>query len=349
MGGGSSRGLLENEQQKPIDASDIRNGDWEAAKREVIRLRELLSLVDPTKLDRSNNYTPVEEEPSTLQSQFSPISQSTANRSLSRTPPKLYTAQSIDEETEEDNTEPSANKESREGREIWRDPMGVNRQTVGGRSTTGNLSASGGSLATQRRGNKLLAQIQTKTTERFDNLQKAFLKFDSDRSGFISREEFRVALSNVGLPLTDEEFEIINESYPHQESAYEADNGISYVEFAAIMTGVLKYTPGSGEGSDDNYFGKTTTNSMSPYTRPDSSAQGTARPTTGRSDFSTTSTVSRDTLVRMQNTFSTKIFKKFDNMKKAFQKADKDKSGFIEAGEFAGMLRSELGIEASAC
>eukprot|EP01041_Mallomonas_annulata_P003529 gene3529-7022_t len=404
MGGGSSRGLLEKEQSKPIDASDIRNGDWETAKKEVIRLRELISLVDPGILSdggRSQDYliqdTGAPSFRGISSAQGLPASSSSA-RALVRTPPKVVRP-TYEIPVAKEGEESTTNNESREGRDYWRDPMGTastnlqytnkptlelptgedrlsNLESREGRALWQDIAGKGNSPGTARsdqfayalnsdraysemsvgsrastaspqkkKENRLLAQIQDKTFQRFDNMQQAFLKFDYDRSGFVSREEFRVAMATIGLPMTDEEFDILNESYPHQEGYNEEDKGISYLEFIRIMTGQLKYVPGSGQGEDDNYYGRTAANTAYP-TSPSVSSPSRPFTSSASSTFSSSSNVDRDKLARMQDVFSKKIFTKFNGMKQAFKAADKDKSGFVEVNELAHLLRHHLELEA---
>eukprot|EP00607_Mallomonas_marina_P003205 CAMPEP_0182426060 /NCGR_PEP_ID=MMETSP1167-20130531/12531_1 /TAXON_ID=2988 /ORGANISM="Mallomonas Sp, Strain CCMP3275" /LENGTH=453 /DNA_ID=CAMNT_0024607233 /DNA_START=92 /DNA_END=1453 /DNA_ORIENTATION=+ len=421
MGGGSSKSLLEKEQSKPIDASDIQNGDWQAAKQEIIRIRELLSLVDPVVLDRSKAYAPSNSDynsspssssyPSPNKDTYQPSSTSgralartpeTGKRSLSRTPPQGASRPTygygVTADVAGGDDTPTTAKESQEGADFWRDPMGINyqtrlmtaggtregerekegeeereredydatsaresvegkefwrglmgdrdreRQRVGTGYSTGRpfSSASTGSSMDDQKVNKLITQITDRTFQRFDTLREAFLKYDYDRSGYISREEFRVVMASFGLPLTDEEFEAVNRSYPHKESVCEVDRGISYPEFVRLMTGQLSYVPGSGE-REGEYYGKTTFNSAYPTTPSDA---GLDRPTTSRSDISSISNVDRDHLSIIQNNFAKQVFSRYNNMKKAFKAADKDKSGYIEVNEFANLLRKQLDLEA---
>ena len=51
----------------------------------------------------------------------------------------------------------------------------------------------------------------------------------------------------MGYFITEEEFELINKTYPHHEQDAEHDKGISYLEFVTMLTGKLTYVPGFGE------------------------------------------------------------------------------------------------------
>jgi Ca2+-binding EF-hand superfamily protein len=172
--------------------------------------------------------------------------------------------------------------------------------------------------------NKLLSQIEQKTFERFKNLREAFLKFDNDRSGHITREEFRIAMANCGLPLTDEEFEVIDSSYPHQEGVDEFDKGISYVEFARLISGELTYTPGAGQIERQNSSASSPSKTLSK-----SSSQNNAQ------------------LSILKDTFSKKVFSEYKGMKQAFKVADKDGSGFLDKSEFKTLLKSQLNLTAT--
>ncbi|CAK4673034.1 unnamed protein product [Aphanomyces euteiches] len=176
----------------------------------------------------------------------------------------------------------------------------------------------------------LLDQIRIKVFERCDNLRTSFLKIDVDRSGYISEEEFRFCMANMGLELTDEQFMLLQASYPHKEAPGEVDKGIGYLEFVRIMTDELQYEPGAGEEEEaDNYF----------------------RLTTAGSAFRSTSERPKDRqadLAKIRQTFVHQVFGLFSSMKEAFKAADRDGSGYIELNEFVVLLRNTLGIGADA-
>lgn len=71
------------------------------------------------------------------------------------------------------------------------------------------------------------------------------MKIDHDRSGYISRVEFRNAMEELGITMTEEEFDLVNATYPHQEASGQPDKGIGYLEFVSLMTGQLTYVPGT--------------------------------------------------------------------------------------------------------
>ena len=50
-----------------------------------------------------------------------------------------------------------------------------------------------------------------------------------------------------GILITDEDFELLNDSYAHQERSTQHDLGINYTEFIAMMTKCTTYQPGEGE------------------------------------------------------------------------------------------------------
>lgn len=96
-------------------------------------------------------------------------------------------------------------------------------------------------------GTALLAVIKDKMDQRFKSLHETFLSVDTDRSGYISKEEFQEACSKWGMVLNDVDFENVNSLYLHQESEKSLDGGINYNEFIALMTGEGHYKPGEGE------------------------------------------------------------------------------------------------------
>jgi len=411
MGGGSSRAVLAREQKKPIDASDLPFGDWETAKNEVARMRELLHLIDPTsvpdnitggnagKAGRQQIYEPQLGSPSGGSGGGEPDPFRRSDRL--KTPPDLSRrpgGNKPDTASETGETDSKSNQMSREGKDYWANswannpqspsPTGNNRPETGAdpksnaesdagqdywnslrdrdtgigggtgrlstaKSSTGRSTASGpfspkGGSGGGPDSKRLLEEIRSRTFQRYNGVREAFLKVDYDRSGYISREEFRTALANWGLPLTDEEFDVVNESYPHKEAYGEVDKGIGYLEFITLMTDQLGYIPGEGEGeAADNYYGNTTQNTAYAVASTPSRAT-TARPYTSslRSNSSAGSGRDRGDLTRMQNVFSKKLFGKYHSMKDAFKAADTDGSGFIEIGEFAKLLWDQLEIRA---
>lgn len=54
-------------------------------------------------------------------------------------------------------------------------------------------------------------------------------------------------MSSLGLDLSDEEFDLVNRTYPHKEGVGEVDKGIGYLEFVSMITGALTYVPGAGQ------------------------------------------------------------------------------------------------------
>lgn len=53
-------------------------------------------------------------------------------------------------------------------------------------------------------------------------------------------------MSSLGLEMSDEEFDLVNRTYPHKEGIGEVDKGIGYLEFVSMLTGALTYVPGAG-------------------------------------------------------------------------------------------------------
>ncbi|XP_062203323.1 uncharacterized protein LOC133905527 [Phragmites australis] len=63
-----------------------------------------------------------------------------------------------------------------------------------------------------------------------DELREAFRVFDQDQNGFISRDELRHVLENLGERLSDEELaEML------READVDGDGQINYTEFAKVM------------------------------------------------------------------------------------------------------------------
>jgi hypothetical protein len=72
------------------------------------------------------------------------------------------------------------------------------------------------------------------------------LSLDLSHLASDSRDEFRIAMATLGLEMTDEEFDLVNRTYPHREGVGEVDKGIGYLEFVSMLTGSLTYVPGAG-------------------------------------------------------------------------------------------------------
>ncbi|EQC26828.1 hypothetical protein SDRG_15339 [Saprolegnia diclina VS20] len=221
--------------------------------------------------------------------------------------------------------DPKSSDESREGRALWSSSV-ASRDPVSG---------------------ALVGQIRTKLFERYDSLRACFLKIDIDRSGYLSRDEFMFCMANLGLPMTDEDFDVVQASYPHKEAAGDHDRGIGYLEFIKLMTDELHYTPGSGEDeADGNYFGQTTHGTSFPPMRELESPSMHHR--LSRPELRPhTVAVAAPALARLRHTFNRQIFGTFNNMKDAFKAADKDRSGFVEPNELIALLHDVLGIQAS--
>ena len=63
-----------------------------------------------------------------------------------------------------------------------------------------------------------------------EELREAFRVFDQDQNGFISRDELRHVLQNLGERLSDEELaEML------READVDGDGQINYTEFAKVM------------------------------------------------------------------------------------------------------------------
>ena len=97
-------------------------------------------------------------------------------------------------------------------------------------------------------GSVIMDLVREKLEQRFASLREAFLKVDADRSGYISRGEFREACSNWGVEIDEFDFECLNATYEHKESEKAVDKGIGYLEFINLITNECMYTPGEGEG-----------------------------------------------------------------------------------------------------
>ena len=55
------------------------------------------------------------------------------------------------------------------------------------------------------------------------------MKIDEDKSGYISRVEFRSAMEELGIKMTEEEFDLVNATYPHQEASGMSDTSLKQV------------------------------------------------------------------------------------------------------------------------
>jgi Ca2+-binding EF-hand superfamily protein len=441
MGAGAST-LLVNEQNKPLDASDIAYGDYAAARAEVVRMRELMSLLDVDKLPVKKSPPgpfPVNEYDDTVSemtetfnnSRKSPFPGQQQQLGADASTPGRQQAQQENTPGTEANsglesregqdywrtkwgtTQPEAPKtpkkddgtsddrgsslESREGQNYWKQQWGTGpvSQSItgsprkekttptddkmsadesaegkaywdsisraGSRAPTGlrmspaharqdlspvmsprSVTSAAPTISEYGTAQELVNKVRQKTFAKYDDVRKAFMKFDYDRSGYISRQEFRNTMAEMGMPLSDEEFDIINDSYPHKEAPGQPDKGIGYLEFVKLMTDELHYVPGEGEDeASEMYYGKTTMNSASRSVTP------MAQSMTGDQEAGRPFTQGQSVSSSLRNNFAKKIFGKFSDMKKAFHAADRDGSGFIEPDEFAALLWETLDIKAT--
>ena len=146
----------------------------------------------------------------------------------------------------------------------------------------------------------IISVVKEKMDQRFSSLKDAFLKIDSDRSGYITKAELEETCHNWGIKLSPDDFNALDAAYPHQESKYETDSGINYNEFIAMMTQVVNYTPGEGERQGNGQWGNEELSSAI------------------RSKFLTADLT----------------------MKEAFKQFDKDRSGYIDMEEVRLLLKS---------
>ncbi|CAL4073792.1 unnamed protein product, partial [Meganyctiphanes norvegica] len=69
-----------------------------------------------------------------------------------------------------------------------------------------------------------------------EDMKEAFMGFDTDGDGFISRSELKEVINSLGDTLTDEEVDRIL-----QEGDIDGYGKISYDEFVTLMTSELSY------------------------------------------------------------------------------------------------------------
>ncbi|RCV36347.1 hypothetical protein SEVIR_7G321500v4 [Setaria viridis] len=78
-----------------------------------------------------------------------------------------------------------------------------------------------------------------------EELREAFRVFDQDQNGFISRDELRHVLQNLGERLSDDELaEML------READVDGDGQINYTEFAKVMLAKRRNQELEGHGSD---------------------------------------------------------------------------------------------------
>ncbi|CAE7455794.1 CML6, partial [Symbiodinium microadriaticum] len=291
------------------DVSDIADGDWETAKKEIARLRSLIKKVECDVLDE---LEVIEEK----QKKFE------CNRAID-----VMDSVMIDKE---------------DGDAIIAPPI----TAIITRQESNDVI----------RMTRLLNEIKGKVFERTKNLQALFAQFDLDGSGYISREEFRQAMGVHGMEMTDEEFELVNKTYPHKETAGDIDKGIGYLEFVSMLTGKLTYIPGTGEDSadDEDLFRLIMRGENCEETPPQPRGGDDANSVANTKSETATlwsnyeeAKEKRDREIELQKVFNRRVFESFYNMKAAFSEADSDKSGFIERNELVAVLSSTMGIEAS--
>ncbi|ETV81007.1 hypothetical protein H257_06442 [Aphanomyces astaci] len=183
---GSTGGASHGDQQRPVLASDIPLGDWVASKQELGRVS--------SEQDAASTTTNVPT---------SPRSAGGFQHSQRRHDPWLYDDSVQTSWREEKDSPPSKHRlhpvpqlaanhpscdESPEGRSLWSHPRGHREPPAV---------------------HHLLDVIRSKLLARYDSLHESFLKFDVDRSGYISEDKFRHCLANMGLDVTGEEMELL--------------------------------------------------------------------------------------------------------------------------------------------
>ncbi|RHY96370.1 hypothetical protein DYB35_005493 [Aphanomyces astaci] len=281
---GSTGGASHGDQQRPVLASDIPLGDWMASKQELGRVS--------SEQDAASTTTNV---PS------SPRSAGGFQHSQRRHDPWLYDDSAQTSWREEKDSPPSKHRlhpvpqlaanhpscdESPEGRSLWSHPRGHREPPAV---------------------HHLLDVIRSKLLARYDSLHESFLKFDDDRSGYISEDKFRHCLANMGLDVTDEEMELLQRAYPHNDAAGE---GLGYLEFANIMTHTIP--PPCDHQVSGNSF------------------QHPINPSQERSSEEFQSRIHRQ------------VFGLLDTIKTAFKAADKN--GSIDLPAFTRLLTEELDV-----
>ncbi|XP_066336426.1 calmodulin-like isoform X2 [Miscanthus floridulus] len=81
-----------------------------------------------------------------------------------------------------------------------------------------------------------------------DELREAFRVFDQDQNGFISRDELRHVLQNLGEKLSDEELaEML------READSDGDGQINYTEFAKVMLAKRRNQELEDHGSESSH------------------------------------------------------------------------------------------------
>ncbi|ETV98073.1 hypothetical protein H310_09360 [Aphanomyces invadans] len=391
MGAGASSAVLREEKQRPVDASDIQDGDWVSAKQEIVRLRLLLAQLDPqpdssSPTNKASRGVPMHrsmsatdpDSPKGRRHDSAAAGESAEGRALwsqgteNKGPSRLVHAHSTpatiecEDDGSFDSLDPKSSDESRLVRSMGRvnsaraspatnphhrrpsitdastDPdskssdESAEGRAVWSQSTTGSTTFDDGAIVYEksRAAQDLLDAIRTKLFARYDSLRASFLKMDVDRSGYISEDEFRTCMANMGLHMTDDEAELLQQSYPHKEAAGEIDRGMGYLEFVNVMTDQLQYIPGSGEDEESgNYFRLTTAGTA--Y-RPHGLNEDD-RPIRQHS-----SPMANADVIWMQKKIHRQVFGLFTSMKDAFKAADRDGSGYIELPEFVRLVQDTL-------
>jgi len=247
MGGGASntRNYIVEEQQKPVNASDIPDGDFEAAKREVERLRLLISRVDTNFLEScelkppgQKAAPPVAKDPSPVKSPVghdkTSLLESAEGQEYWNSLGKPLPKQKVRRESPEFGMDRTSQLESAEGAAYWNGGEKLKKQE----SKTSTVDDDGYAIMPQLSSqetkevnlmNNLLEDVRKQIFAKTRTMEEAFIEMDKDKSGFISRTEFRSCLSMMGYFISEEEFDLINKTYPHHEKVDEEDKGISKI------------------------------------------------------------------------------------------------------------------------
>lgn len=176
----------------------------------------------------------------------------------------------------------------------------------------------------------LMKEVKLKIEERYDSLQEAFLAIDTNRSGFISQQEFKDACWRWGLPVDDHDFTHLNSLYPHLEKDYSIDRGITYLEFVALISKVLCYHVGSGEVQADSLHKVFADKVLS--------TGATMKESFKQLDNDGSGYLDKDEIKRIFKIYQIKYTtQEFDTL---FEQYDINKDGLFCYGEFVKMLQS---------
>lgn len=173
--------------------------------------------------------------------------------------------------------------------------------------------------------------LATKLRGRFATVQRAFRLFDEDKSGKLSQSEFRMALSSLGINMSERDFKTLSMQYD-----VSGDGNVSYDEFNARV-GPLLHPSVVHRG---RLFREMETESGA-------WDESVVRGVGGRAGHARAPAAPSAAVLGLSDAeelLARSMYGRFNDVQHAFRAVDADGSGFISKAEFAGAVKRLGGV-----